>query len=100
MIPALVETHTLCDAAVKYLSIEWHTKPRFLPVNLTGLSSRGHNAVHHVLNTVEQATARKRELQLEMAAQASDSKCATRYETSELDDESYFNDRTPLPGAT
>lgn len=96
IIPALVETRTLCDAAVKYISIEWHDKPRFLPVNLTGLSSRGHNAVQ-ILNTVEQATARKRELQLEMAAQASDSKCATRYETSELDDESYFNDRTPLP---
>jgi len=95
IVPALVKTRTLCDA-VSFLTIEWHTDQRFLPVDLTGLSP-GEAMVALNLSTVKEATEQKEYLQLKMAAQTKHHACATHYGTSGLDDESYFNDRTPLP---
>ena len=95
IVPALVSSRILCDA-VNFLTIEWHTDQRFLPVDLTGLSPGKAKAALN-LSTVREATAQKEHLQLKMAAQTEDHACATHYGTSGLDDESYFNDRTPLP---
>ena len=82
--PRLLETRALC--AVNFISIEWHTAPKFLPHKLQAADG----SPIHIVNSAS-ATATRDNLIAALKRQAAGARCTGHYELSDMDDESYWD---------
>ena len=88
LVPRLLETRALC--AVNFLSVEWHCKAKFLPLHLEAA-----DGTSILVDDEARCSARRNALRGLLMSQAAGSSCAGHFELSDIDDESYWNERLP-----